>query len=480
MSNKLRNLQKIYTRNINNYVDIKFNNVTNKKISGNYDPINRIKGLSRGKLLRNNISKCKNANEILNIITNNEINDKSVYGFAMKKCNMMKAFNRTKQIMDIAIKKNKDMLDLIQFAIFFDGMANSGSYENYCKKYFDIMINDLNIEPDNIVFGTLFKACRNIPSLSIKWADILFDLMVNKYKLNPSKQIYTELILLYGMNNNIKKMDKLFSDFLISDYFNHLPTWGAYLNVYATQGNMVQVNEIIKIMKQRNIELKIEQYSIVMKCMLQKNCYGKVINLYENMLKLGIKPDGLLIFMVYLTYLKMQTISQNENKERYHYKIMNEMNTDFIKYNIKWNYKLKSIQLNSMIDYYLNKNRMKFVEYFELNKEYFPYCESNNSNQYCIDLHYYSIDISRFIIRYIFAFKFNELINKNIIIICGWGKHNLSGKSDLKDFIINEINYWNYKIQINIDKGRILINSNQLNNCNYVINFFNDISIKWK
>ena len=156
------------------YLNIKLNNQKHKKHINRYQKTS-VKASDSGQEIRTQIRQVSDA-KILDILSNNEINDPSIYSVAMQKCNSLRNFSLTKEIMNYAIENNRDILNIIVFNSFFNGMVMNDNMGK-CKEYFELMVNELNIKPDIVTFGILFKGIKYQASVMMEWGNELYQMM---------------------------------------------------------------------------------------------------------------------------------------------------------------------------------------------------------------------------------------------------------------------------------------------------------------
>merc|ERR1712228_782080 len=110
----------------------------------------------------------------------------------------------------------------------------------------------------------------------------------------------------------------------------------------------------------------------------------------------------------------------------------------------------------------------EIVNVFEslLSEQLFGYSSPHHPDM--IDLHGYQSTDAQFVIRYVFGFKNDYLMqccrqHGNVKIIVGKGNHSVGSTNErgsLKDFLIHEFESWNPPIRASIDEantGRLVI-----------------------
>ena len=446
----------------------------------------RIRGGYDNKKLRKYVFKSY-PNTILGILNDNKnyCLDSSVFGAAMKRCNELKEYTYCKHIMDMMLVDGMTgYLDVVKFNIFFDGMCSMYNGIRICKEYYGKM-EEYGLIPDSITFSTLVKGCVYHGKRMSGYAEYLFyDEMIGKYNLKPSIAIYTLMLKIYGKTGDIEKAQHLFNEYYLklNDNVCDIAVWNALISCYANAGMIKEIKDTIKKMSTIGIvfDSNNSKYlcTMIMKTYLHLNNPNGIFNVYNKMITKDVKPDKLIIYHKYKGYY---LLLQKDLKYYHLNKILTEMDSELTQYNIKSDHLIHSLKLESIILYYSTKDPLKIIQYYEDNSHNFPIFRTPN----IMDFHEYSKILTQFILRYIFGFKIKDILsNDDLKIICGKNKNN---ENSLKQFILNEINSWNYNIIIENDptnSGCIIIPKQNIIHFNgktndIIINFFENISNNW-
>lgn len=465
----------IVFRNFCQISDIKYNNFITKRQqklnektaqwkSTKYTTTYAKSNQPMNEVTTNLITKIKNAKkplQILQLIESNSITDPKIYGISMKECLQLdiNSYLYVRKIMDIAIS-NKN-LNTITFNIFFDIIGKMDRF-GASVKYFDILLS-LNFKLDAILFGTLIKGCKN-RSKHLSLAEKYFDYMIYKCKIEPNKHILSEMLLIYGKNQETKKATKLFKKYCINNI--HLLdeiNWNNYLNVFSVKGDTKSMLKVFNLMKKymNKNDIGIVTYTNLMKGFINAKEYKECIKLYDVIINNGLQPNGSTYRMLFGANL----IGQNKdkiNQEKYHNNILIGIPNEMNKYKVEMDFKVWYSFLESYILKYGNNNINKVIKYFEQNIHHFGYlskCKFDGS--YIIQLHGYIPKIARFVLKYVFCYRINELdIDKDLIICVGKGYHSFKDGETVGDAIFDEINKWNPPIKgenMKNNEGRIII-----------------------
>ena len=446
---------------------------------------NNIQGSNEFKKIRKDIWGIKDAGVILKMVEGNGFDgDSSVYTVAMEKCNHLGAYDVTEKIIKVLMQNRRELLNNVVFNALFVGLGklrNIGKLE----RYFRIMI-DMGIKPDIANFGALMNACAyRVNRNSVEFAEYLIDILQNEYGLELDNALVVPMMKIYRKQNNMDKVHDLVNNQLMKSDIKSLVEMeallGAYLGIISGKCDISSVRYIIELMKDKGITLNVVHYSNLMNAYFCNGDYYECINVFNDMINNGIKPDEICICHLLTTYLSIQhksMINKDINTELlYHQKIVTGLSNLIKRYKVKEYHRMHIKRLDSMILYYRNRNPSIMVEYFQNNSDKYPYRNGNK-----IDLHEYTHISAQFILRYLFHYDFHDIIQNNQDLIIIVGKSIAS--TSLKQFVIKEINSWNsalVPINDNQNEGRVIIpnQSLRITNVSPTVTYFENNSHSW-
>lgn len=447
-----------------------------------YDPSYPIKIVSSSLNNMNDINIIKQIDEtidtknIYNIIklNYNKIENISIFGKAIQKCIWLKDWKIGHEIMKLAIKSNLEMNNII-FNIFLNCLAKF-DHPQLCIKYFEIMINDFKIKPDNITFGTILKSFRS--QLRYKDAEKIWEIMLTKFNIKPDEFIFVETMSIYSKCHQIDKANKLFNLYL--NYLNNgelklYPLiFNAYLNVFSRNGDIKGMKNVIKIIKKYNLKINESNITDLMRGYLLAKKPKKVLNLLENYINLGNIPNLQMMGIKCAAYNELIKNNKSFNEKYKLFIKLREIPNDIRKYKLKSNHSIAATQLLGAIYLYHDNNPFQIVKIFEdlLNKNLIGYKQPNKNNDgFLISFRMFLPLQTQFILRYLFAFKISDILNSienkqdhTIKIMVGKGNAKIDKKSVLAPFIIKELKSWNPPIlsYIDVNSGLLCIDKQQL------------------
>ena len=419
-----------------------------------------------------------NVDNILNYLNDNNEATSEDYGFAMERCNKEQKYWLTEEIMKLGLHKEIE-LKLVTFNILFNGL---GMWDKIHKVwiYWEIMLKQYNIEPNISTFSILLTQCHKYNvSKKVEIAEKLYDIMRNEYNITPNSYVFNSLLLIYKKMKDYDKAEKIFNEFLNSNGVDDLKArtvvWNTYLSIYASQGDMHQINNVLGLMKQYNIEKNILIYTTVMSGCLNAKKPDFVLKLYDEIVKQGILMDHYAINCKYFAYsmIQIEMIKNNVDSYQIMDKIVNESIDEFTKYRQLIMHPMELRRLSSSMLYWLDKDPTQTFEVYDQIKDNF---------QYIIDGKYISFncfeanETIQYGLRYMFAYELNDDIFKQKQV-------RIKGNTQ---FISSEIKNWNMDINPETDimnPNVLIISVDDINKCRFnnpCIKFFENPSKNWK
>ena len=389
-------------------------------------------------------------------------------------------------------------LDVYIFNVYFNCNIKSGNIGK-SMEYFNFMIKDFKVLPNNDTFTILLKLCRK--NSDTKLAEWLWTFMTDGVQLNPTINNYVELLNVNKFSND--KLDDIFNKFLSDNNINlyDYKIWYNYLDIYSDKGNSDKVFEIINIMNEMySIPITINVHNYVLNCYLKQISKSRDYSTRVNISKKGLEyiatnidcdiNETTLYYktLLYLNIMNSKDINDTI-KDEYFIKINEDILDEYKENKLTPNDKYFRAKFESYILKYNNTDINKITTEFKdmlYNKRLKYLTKENNDNIYAIDIHNYSVLTSQYILYYILQYKLSKFKKKNqnkIYIYTGY----VNQRQKLQEFVINFFESLNPSILCQIDsndKNRIIIKGNEYKKLiKTEFNFFDDPnykSLNWK
>eukprot|EP01084_Bolivina_argentea_P042533 78419_1 len=390
------------------------------------------------------------------------IQNAAMYGKAMQKCNVLRDWNRVKNIMNLLMTNTNIKPTLTEFHVYMNSIARSNLNNSMeiVIECFNLIINTYKLIPDTITFSILLKTFKK--SGKYNEAEKCWDIMINKYNLIPNELIYTQMISIYSKAHQFEKGKQIFVEYnnkiSNNELTYHLPTINSYLDLCAEWGNFKEIQNILDIIQNNNnLCLDVIGITTVMKYCVSARKYAKCIEVIDKWLTDNNNNNTYAPEMLHLKcYSFAHLINSNninfEEKYAIYSKLKDTIYIESVAYRLDITPIIAKTHLQGVIYLYAEYNPIEIVNVFEylLNKQLIGYFKNTS-----IDLHGFQLVEAQFVIRYLFAYKLNELMelnnnNNKINIIVGKGKH-ASGEQNekgiLREFIIDEFLSWDPPIK---------------------------------
>ena len=422
------------------------------------------------------IAKASDGKSIIQILTDNQqdINHNAFYGKAMQKCGMLKDGDSLHRIFKLLLSHPKIKPDLLSFNIFLNNMSllDGSSYE--CVKYLALMLNKYKIKPDVITFSAVIKCLRF--HAEYEEAGKCWKIMTQQYELKPHNTLYCEMISVYSIQHQMESATEIFNDWL--DRVNKgelepiIVVFNSYLNGFSRMGDMDGMQKVMKLITEYGLELDHSSMADVMRGCLRMNDHKGCLKVFQQCIDSGYRPNISMMALkcVALTKCIKDTDDYNE-KQNIYLRLLDTLNNQLTFYGLKIMPRIAITQLDAAI-YLYESEPMKIVEVFEslVERKLIGYqnCEGH------IDLHMYSLTQAKFILRYLFGFKLNELMKddmEELIIVTGKGIHTPGDRGKraiggrMRQFVMTELGSWSPLISCEIckeNKGTVVIKRDSL------------------
>ena len=456
-----------------------------------YEPHNRIlmeDGINSD--IVQEINNTLDTKHIHQIITSNldEIQHVSIYSKAIQKCTWLKDWMTCIKIMDLAIKSGIEMNEII-FNIFLNAMAIS-DFPEFCLKYLKIMVDQFKIQPSVITFAVILKSFRI--QQKYKEAEALWDLMENKYNIKPNEFVFAETLSIYARSHQVESANNLFSKYLkfIADKDENVRlsplVFGSYLNVFSRNGDIKGMKMVKKLIKKYGIEWNQLFVADLMRGYLTAKKPEKCLKTFQ---KFVMKEENIpsIKMMAMKGHALIQILKQMKSKRKSFdakyqiYQIIREIPTECTNYGLKMNQNIAANELLACIYLYHDNDPREIVRFFErlLRKNLIGYraCHKEWNNDYMLINFRMFLPLQvQFILRYLFAYKIDQVLNSvtgdsdHVVIVVGTGKGNAYKQDDgsassLSSFVQHELSSWDPPIKSSISEknpGLLLINKQEL------------------
>ena len=422
------------------------------------------------------LDTCQNSQQIVSLIQrqHNEIQHSSIYGKAMQICRKLRDFDAVQTIMDLFLTRTDLQPTCIEFTIYINSMAVT-EYSQRCVQYFHLMISKYNIQPNDVVFATLLKSFTR--KIQIQEAEKVWDMMINQYNLEPNEAAYSAMMTIYSLSQEKEKATRLLNEYVSKHPENirgHNGIFSPYINVFSKLGDIKGMKKAIKLCSENGLKFDNQIIVAILKVYYQNGKYDKIIQIVNDWIsrKKNDRPSRQIFFykLIALSHMIKQCQKGFEAKKKIYDKLVNTLYIELKKYQIELDPLLVKPHLNGAIFLYSDHDPQQIVQVFEslMKKNLIGYMlYDEKKRQKSIDLHVNDLTDAQFIIRYIFAYKLNDIIQKDqdyVCIVTGKGRHTWTkgkgtGQGAMQKFIIQELLSWDPPINAETrwNGGRIWI-----------------------
>ena len=316
--------------------------------------------------IQKQIRKATHSKQISKLIhdNNDHIMDASIYGKAMLKTIKLKDYDTTKDLFDQLLKSGLD-LDVVQFTIFFNGMSQSDE-PSVVKKYFKLMIEKYKISPSLITISTLIKSCRS--QGLYHWA-IKYWKLLEIYNIKPNEIVYTEILSVCSKSLQKETAIEKWTEYQKLVHHKkltaHLPTYSAYLSVFARCGDVDGMQKVLRMIQQR-FRLNNVIYGELIQGYLKAKQYEEAIDAFDDMITKGIKPGFTEIFFKLICMFQIlnrdKDILTNTEKLALYEQIGYEIHTQLPFYDLEITPMIANIYLGATIVTHYDSDPMEIVK----------------------------------------------------------------------------------------------------------------------
>ena len=399
----------------------------------------------------------------------------------MQRCNHLNDFESAKEIMDLLLANPTIKPEAVQFGIFINTRARADDPES-CINAFNKMIS-LGIQPNKVIFGQLIKSLKR--QGRIEDAQKFWNLMIDKYKIQPDEYCYAEMISVCAFSREITKATELYHEYLEKVNKEELPAtmpvFSSYLNVFSRSGDIEGMQNLTVSAKDKfGFEFESSRVCMtdIMRGYIVARDYESALNIVKYWISSGKTPTKPMLYMKCVALCHSIRISDGDFVERHklYQQLLHTIKVEVAQYDMTANDLMKAMELDGAIYLYRYQDPMEIVKVFRRMVEddlieYKRYDAEFESD--VIDLHTFQPWQAQFIIRYLIGFECGNtmetlLKDDKVCFIVGIGIHtkgNANRKGKLREFVINELKSWDAPISCQIEKsdqGRIYIHKNDL------------------
>eukprot|EP01083_Nonionella_stella_P037346 101786_1 len=467
------------------------------------------KQLSKGdSRVKRELDAAKDSLKILGIIEkyHSEIQNPSMYGKAMQKCNVLRDWNSVHKIMQLMQCNPHHEPTLTEFNVFLNSMARSNLWNalQIATECYKSMIHKYKLTPDVITFGILLKLLTK--KLKYHEAEQCWHTMTHTYYISPNELLYNQMITIYSKTHQHHKATQLFNEYLDKVQCKklplHIPTINAYLNTWAETGDTEQVQIVLDMIDgTKGVHLDEIGIITVMKCCIVSGKYNTCIEILQNWLdeddrgNNGRRCTHPMLHLKCHSLTRLIAFDEYSFEERYEYylQLQNTIYHESVLHNIDITDILAKTHLEGAIYLYADHDPMEIVNVFEtlLAKEWIGYLAKGSAQQIVIDLHGFEFVETQFVLRYLFAFKAKEWMDhEKIEIVVGKGKHSEGIKHEkglLRESVMKELTSWEPSIHAHVspsNSGVLFVDREQIlsfldHDCNFAVQTLRFPSRHW-
>ncbi len=370
----------------------------------------------------------------------------SVYCEAMQICTEMKDCVAVQSIMDMLLcRKSTERHQNVtntEFETFFDAMTIYNTQNpSVCYKYFKVMTNELQINPNQTIFKLLIKSCAS--PRKYKLAEEYWKLMETSFNMKANHEVYAEMILVYSKSNQFEKAINKFKEWLSATNeidrakTDSFQVFAAYLNIFSRWGDIYAMNTSIQLIVKYKHKLSTAMYTDLIRGCLIAEKPEKALTYFQRLKKDKLTPNEITLDLKAIALL--QIIKSNKAKFKAYSELIRHINTEYTKYGFT-----ASPNITSQI-----------IQTFEKHQLFSVNDALNEITFHCSE----RVQIE-FLLRHIIASKLNEfdIETKN-------GLNIIVGTGQLKGFVCDELLKYDPAIKCQsdvINDGILIIPKHQL------------------
>eukprot|EP01083_Nonionella_stella_P015430 43188_1 len=393
---------------------------TRKSLGHSPNAITAAKGGKKFRKYRSRILDCHSIHEIDSIIQSKSHFDVKVYTAAIKRAGMLRDVFYCKTLMDIALNHRKLTPDTTLYSTLFHAF-NLNYRPLYCDAYYQQMTDVYNLKPDIIVATSLLGGCtKNGDTTRAEniWNDVII-----KHNLTPSKLTFVELIQSYGQSGDCVKARQWYDRMIQYGIEPDSIVNAVMIKSYLRNNRIDEALALKHVMETNGQLLNLAGYMPLMSFYLKEEYLdpGQTLKLVEECQRVCNLPKftSQLVSLQCIAHLKLLQKEKNLVQKKVYFDVIDSLSS----YDVN-----AHIFLEAYLDYYGGDvEHNKIVECFErfcLSKQLGYWYHDKVINKWIIDVHGYNYETVKFVLHYIMHRKAHQLIkemNYDWIVVCGKG-----------------------------------------------------------
>lgn len=395
--------------------------------------------------------RCKTIDQIFKALNeHDDLCDITVYSRAIQKCSKQLHWDECLQIANNAFVKNKQRT-IAFYGILFNSAAENDKIIDVYPKYFDKMVNQDKIAPNDVIFNQLLKGCKKRGNIDI--AKKIWN-MFDEFEIEKDSIAYSSMICVCGKANELEMAEKIFLQCNSPNRF----IINSFLDAIASCRDLKKFEKYQTFAFDNNLIIQYKDYRTIMSAYLKFKQPKRALKIFNKMIDNGISQNHLCLDLTQIAYFQLQKkYFQNQAKlDKCYIQVTQTIPSKMMSINkngkkLGFNHVLLIIR--SILHYYGQTRWYQSLNLIEnvINKHNFSFWLFDKMNkQWVIDLHFIQPEVVTFALRYIFVKNKSFIIHKlnhDIIIVTGKGAHRQGHRKSsgflASDVVENEIAQWN-------------------------------------
>ncbi|KMS99043.1 hypothetical protein BVRB_3g066460 [Beta vulgaris subsp. vulgaris] len=210
-----------------------------------------------------------------------------------------------RKVFDLMGKK-----DMVSWNSMISGYSQGGYYED-CLKLYKLLLDVVNLKPDNLTVANVLQACAQMRDLA-QGREIHKFVMENNIKIDIL--VCNSIIGMYAKCGMLDYARELFEETSERDEI----TYGCLISGYLAHGYVEKALELFRVMENPSLST----WNSVISGLEQNNFHEVAINLMREMQDLGFKPNSVTVSSVLSALSHFSNL--NRGKEVHAYAIRND------------------------------------------------------------------------------------------------------------------------------------------------------------
>eukprot|EP01084_Bolivina_argentea_P281477 481597_1 len=421
--------------------------------------------------IRFRITKCNEIDQIMNIIKKNIFDDPTVYGKAMEQIvqickdhpeNYTEAKSKVFEIWELM--KKFSYTDAIGWHILLKS-CNIFGYDHLCHDLFFEMLKE-EIQPTAPILTTMLNACR--PKGKVEKAHKYWDIITNKYKLEPNELNYQALFTVYAkakICDHVLLQDTL-HQMKEKHKVNHAVCW-RLMSVYANIPVIEGVESIRDHMQKHKVKFDANIYNTMALAYILAKDYEKAISIIDEAIECQ-EWDSITIIHQVEAYICKIKNTNDQNVRKSLLKFVEIESNNYLKqckngmktYN---SHKWKCMMFSAIFNTYDGFGPQLFKEFMvKYQLEYWD--RSGNYNVPTIDLWSFDMEEAKWFLTHIFNEELNVFDKFGLNILTAYKTDFRFQEPATSDGLMSFLAEWNPPITVVKEKRLLHIPKDQTAN----------------